>query len=183
MNKFSLSGKIAIVTGGGRGIGRSIVDALADAGADIAVVGRKKGPLDEAVNAVEAKGRRAKAYSVDLRIVSEIRALVKDVVRRLRRPAHSRQQRRRAVARASGGTFRGVLGRHADDELESAVLPGASRCAALHKARRRRQNRQHHLDLCGGRLPALLRVLRREGRPPALDKGVDIRVGAIRDQR
>ena len=80
MNKFSLSGKIAIVTGGGRGIGRSIVDALADAGADIAVVGRKKGPLDEAVNAVEAKGRRAKAYSLDLRIVSEIRSLVKDVV-------------------------------------------------------------------------------------------------------
>ena len=80
MNKFSLSGKIAIVTGGGRGIGRSIVDALADAGADIAVVATKKGPLDEAVNAVEAKGRRAKAYSLDLRIVSEIRSLVKDVV-------------------------------------------------------------------------------------------------------
>ena len=80
MNKFSLTGRVAIVTGGGRGIGRSIVDALADAGADIAVVGRKQGPLDEAVKVTKAKGRRAKAYPVDLRRVSEIRGLVKDVV-------------------------------------------------------------------------------------------------------
>ena len=72
MNKFSLSGKVAIVTGGGRGIGRSIVDALADAGADIAVAARKQAPLEEAVKAAEAKGRRAKAYSVDLRSVSAI---------------------------------------------------------------------------------------------------------------
>ena len=80
MSKFSLSGKVAIVTGGGRGIGRAIVDALADAGADIAVAARKQAPLDAAVEATKAKGRRAKAYSVNLGIVSEIRALVNNVV-------------------------------------------------------------------------------------------------------
>ena len=80
MSKFSLSGKVAIVTGGGRGIGRAIVDGLSDAGADIAVAARKLGPLQEAVEAVQAKGRRAKAYSVDLGRVSDIRALVNDVV-------------------------------------------------------------------------------------------------------
>jgi 2-deoxy-D-gluconate 3-dehydrogenase len=80
MSNFSLSGKVAIVTGGGRGIGRAIVDALAEAGADVAVAGRQQAPLDEAVRAVEAAGRRAKGYSVDLRNVAEIRSLVADVV-------------------------------------------------------------------------------------------------------
>jgi NAD(P)-dependent dehydrogenase (short-subunit alcohol dehydrogenase family) len=80
VSKFSLANKVAIVTGGGRGIGRSITDAFADAGADIAVVARKQGPLDEAVKAATAKGRRAAAYSVDLNNVAEIRALVKKVV-------------------------------------------------------------------------------------------------------
>lgn len=79
MNKFSLSGKVAIITGGGRGIGRSIADALAEAGADIAVADRL--PLEEAVKAAQAKGRRAKGYSVDLRSVSTLRALVNDVVK------------------------------------------------------------------------------------------------------
>lgn len=81
MNKFSLAGKVAIVTGGGRGIGRAIVDALAAAGADVAVAGRRLAPLEEAVQAVEVAGRRAKAYSLDLRNVVEIRSLVDDVVR------------------------------------------------------------------------------------------------------
>jgi NAD(P)-dependent dehydrogenase (short-subunit alcohol dehydrogenase family) len=80
VSKFDLSGKTAIVTGGGRGIGRAIVDALAEAGADIAVAARNQGPLEEAVQAVKKRGRRAKAYAVDLRNISELRALVGKVV-------------------------------------------------------------------------------------------------------
>jgi 2-dehydro-3-deoxy-D-gluconate 5-dehydrogenase len=81
MTTYDLTGKTAIVTGGGRGIGRAITDALAAAGADVAVAGRQQQPLDEAVQAIEAAGRKGRAYSLDLRNVSEIRTLVDDVVR------------------------------------------------------------------------------------------------------
>ncbi|MCZ7576732.1 MAG: SDR family NAD(P)-dependent oxidoreductase [Dehalococcoidia bacterium] len=55
---FSLEGKVAIVTGGSRGIGRSIAIALAEAGADVCVAARKPEALEESLAAVKATGRR-----------------------------------------------------------------------------------------------------------------------------
>jgi 2-dehydro-3-deoxy-D-gluconate 5-dehydrogenase len=81
MSSYDLTGKVAIVTDGVRGIGRAITEALAAAGADVAVAGRQQQPLDEAVQAIEAAGRTGRAYSLDLRHVAEIRTLVDDVVR------------------------------------------------------------------------------------------------------
>jgi 2-deoxy-D-gluconate 3-dehydrogenase len=75
-----LAGKVAVVTGGGKGIGRAIVDALADAGADVAIVGRQLPPLEEAASAVEEKGRRGRGYSLDLRKIEDIRQIVPRVV-------------------------------------------------------------------------------------------------------
>lgn len=61
---FDLSGKVAIVTGGNKGLGQGIALALAEAGADIAVVSTR--PESETVEAVKALGRRAIHIAADL---------------------------------------------------------------------------------------------------------------------
>jgi NAD(P)-dependent dehydrogenase (short-subunit alcohol dehydrogenase family) len=82
---FSLAGKVAIVTGGSRGIGRSIALGLAEHGADVAIAARKPEALAEAVAAVEALGRRAIGVPTNVRRTEELRALVDETRRQLGR--------------------------------------------------------------------------------------------------
>ena len=63
---FRLDGRRALITGGGRGIGRACALALAQAGADVAVTSRTGAQLDEVVAAVEALGGRALAIPTDV---------------------------------------------------------------------------------------------------------------------
>jgi 2-dehydro-3-deoxy-D-gluconate 5-dehydrogenase len=73
-NPFDLSGRVAIVTGANTGIGQGIAVALAQAGADVALVGRSS--ADETAALVRAAGRRAALVQADLSTIAPVQDVV-----------------------------------------------------------------------------------------------------------
>ncbi len=82
----TLAGKVALVTGGSRGIGAAIARALAENGADVAISYSASADKAKAVvNDLAAKGVRAEAFKADQANAEEVEALVKSVVERFGR--------------------------------------------------------------------------------------------------
>lgn len=73
---MQLSNKTALVTGGGRGIGRGIALALADAGANVAVADIDQAIADETAAMVEKTGRRSTAIEVDVTSTDSVSAMI-----------------------------------------------------------------------------------------------------------
>ena len=80
---FDLSGQIALVTGGSQGIGRATALALAEAGADVAVMARSLDKCEAVAAEIQALGRRALAVRGDLGNEEEIKAAVAQVAEQL----------------------------------------------------------------------------------------------------
>ena len=77
---FRLDGKVAVVTGGGRGIGRGIALGLADCGADVAVIARRQADVDEVAKEIEQRGQRGLGISADVLNWKDIPAALDRVV-------------------------------------------------------------------------------------------------------
>src|SRR5438552_18766979 len=80
LDKLRLEGKVALVTGGGSGLGQAMALAMADAGADIAVSGRRREPLEETQRLMEAKNRRCFITQADVTDSTQVNRMIQEVI-------------------------------------------------------------------------------------------------------
>ena len=76
LDLFRLDGKTAIVTGGGRGLGRYMAEALSDAGANLVLCSRKRAPLEEVCQEIEARGGKAVSLECDVTQQDDVESVV-----------------------------------------------------------------------------------------------------------
>jgi len=75
-----LKGEVALVTGGGRGMGRGIALAFAEAGADVAILGRDPNSLDKTAKDIESFGVQSYRQAADVTLESQVMFAVKGVI-------------------------------------------------------------------------------------------------------
>jgi len=81
MSRFDLSGRVAIVTGGSKGLGSGMAYALAEQGADIVIVSRNQAEGELVAAKIREMGRKSMALSVDVQDISSINQMVETVTK------------------------------------------------------------------------------------------------------
>lgn len=82
LESLSLDGKSVVITGGGTGLGRAMVGALARAGANLAIAGRRPGPIEKVADEVKALGRDGVAVPTDITDSSQVDELISFSIQR-----------------------------------------------------------------------------------------------------
>jgi NAD(P)-dependent dehydrogenase (short-subunit alcohol dehydrogenase family) len=112
-DRFSLDGRVAIITGGGTGIGRGTALVLAEHGADIVLAARRPEPLDATAREIEALGRRALALPADVTSADECRRIVDATLEHLGRVD--------ILVNNAGGAQTKSIAKWTDDEWEQVL--------------------------------------------------------------
>src|SRR5579875_1531529 len=79
-SRFDLSGHVALVTGASRGIGQAIATGLAEAGADVALLGRERTALEKMGGQIAVLGQRTCSLVADVRIAAQVDAAVRQAI-------------------------------------------------------------------------------------------------------
>jgi len=85
LKEFDLSGKVAVVTGAGKGLGEQIALALAEAGADLALVGRNRRNLEAVAAGARRMGRKAIVIRADVRREKDVARIARQAYESFRR--------------------------------------------------------------------------------------------------
>ena len=81
-DRFDMTGKVALITGGSRGLGRAMALGFAEAGADVAIVSRRIESCEDTAKDIEALGRQAFPYACHVGHWDELEPLVQAVIER-----------------------------------------------------------------------------------------------------
>ena len=126
LDRFAVTGQVAIVTGAGRGLGAATAVALAEAGADVLISARTEKQLDRVAEQVRATGRRALVVAADL---SDL-----DAVAGLAQAAYDEFGRLDTVVNNVGGTFPTEFLKTSNEFLNEAFSFNVTTAHALSRA-------------------------------------------------
>ena len=143
---FDLTGQIALVTGGSRGLGLQMAEALGEAGAKIMLTSRKAADLEEAAADLQAKGIDARWVAADASDPAQIQKVVDETMQRLRPHRHPGQQRRRHLGRAGRGPSARGLGQGDEPERAQPVPVRAGRGQGQHDPEQVGPHHQRRVD-------------------------------------
>jgi len=126
MDRFKLTDKVAIVTGAGRGVGKGIALAFAEAGADLVCSSRTLEQLEATAEEVRKRGRRAVVFPADVRDAGQVENMVKKTIEEFGKID--------ILVNNAGGTFFSPLTETSQNAFESILRENLISCFLCSKA-------------------------------------------------